>query len=87
MQMRMTTLTDRLLATADAYRRATGLSLSRVSTLVFGDGGRLDGIVAGKDLNTRSYEKAMAWFDANWPAGADWPADVERPSSSSVAAE
>jgi hypothetical protein len=73
------TLTDRLLLVTDTYCAAIGRSRSRISTIVFGGGDRIDGIAQGKDLNTRSYEKAMTWFAANWPEGVDWPEGVERP--------
>lgn len=72
-------LTESLIAVSDAYCAAIGLSRARVSTLIFGSGSRLDGVAAGRDLNTRSYEKAMRWFAAHWPAGVAWPAGVERP--------
>lgn len=73
------TLTQKLLTTSNAYCGLSRLSQSRVSTLIFGDGMRLSGIANGKDLNTRSFERAMAWFVANWPKGSPWPDDVERP--------
>jgi len=72
-------LTDQLLAVAVKYCEAVRLSRGRVSTLVFGDGMRLDGIASGKDLNTRSYEKAMLWFSSNWPDALPWPDGIERP--------
>lgn len=72
-------LTDKLLVVTDRYCEAVRLSRGRVSTLVFGDGMRLEGIASGKDLNTRSYEKAMLWFSSNWPEGLAWPDGAERP--------
>jgi len=74
------TLTDRLLLVSDTYCAAVHRSRARVSTIIFGGGDRIDGIATGKDLNTRSFEKAMAWFSSNWPEGADWPEGVERPT-------
>ncbi len=76
----MIALTDRLLRLADAYCGHVNRSRSRVSAIVFGDGMRLDGVAAGRDINTRSYEKAVRWFAANWPEGLDWPEGVERPA-------
>lgn len=75
----MMTLTDKLLLVSDAYCAAVQRSRSRVSTIIFGGGDRIDGIARGKDLNTRSYEKAMLWFASNWPEAIAWPAGVERP--------
>jgi len=75
-----TPATTSLITTSDAYCLAVGLSRSRISTLVFNDGKALDRIAGGGDLNTRSFEKAMLWFAANWPEGAAWPETVERPA-------
>jgi hypothetical protein len=75
-----TPATKSLITTSDAFCEAKGLSRSRISTLVFNDGKALDRIAGGGDLNTRSYEKAMAWFAANWPEGVAWPEGVERPA-------
>ncbi len=72
-------LTDALLLVADLYCAAVGRSRGRVSTMVFGSGDRLDGIAHGKDLTTRSYERAMTWFSRNWPEDAAWPQEVLRP--------
>lgn len=75
----MMSLCDKLLKTADAYCAAVHRSRSRISTIIFGDGLRLAGIAAGKDIQTRNYEKAMLWFASNWPEGTAWPEGVERP--------
>lgn len=69
-----------ILDVANAYCGKTGLSRSRVATIVFNDGKKLDLIERGADLNTRRYEKAMLWFSANWPEGLAWPKGVERPA-------
>lgn len=75
----MKTLREQLLDVSDRFCRHVGRSRSRISTLAFGDGLRLDGIAAGRDLNTRSFERAMAWFSANWPEGLAWPEEIARP--------
>ena len=77
----MMTLTDKLNLVVDTYCGHVKRSRSRVSVIVFGDGLRLDGIASGRDLNTRSWEKGMGWFSANWPEGLDWPEGVERPAA------
>lgn len=77
-------LCDKLMKTADAYCAAVNRSRSRISTIIFGDGLRLAGIAAGKDIQTRNYEKAMLWFAANWPDGVAWPEGVERPEFAEV---
>ncbi|CAN7380656.1 hypothetical protein LJR220_003382 [Bradyrhizobium sp. LjRoot220] len=77
-------LTQQLILVADAYCRATELSPSRVSTLIFNDGKRLDAIREGGDLYTGRLEHALAWFSERWPAEAEgqssWPVEVPRPA-------
>lgn len=77
--MRTMKLTDQLLTVCNAYCGHVKRSRSRISTIIFSSGDRLDGIAAGKDLKTGSYERAMAWFSANWPEGLAWPEGIERP--------
>jgi hypothetical protein len=72
-------LRKQLLAVADAYGAARRLSRARVSTIVFNGGTALKRIADGKDLTTGNFERAMRWFSKNWPEGAKWPRDVERP--------
>jgi hypothetical protein len=79
-------MTDQLLLVARAYQRARSLSISRVSTLVFNDGKRLDSILVGGDLATARFEKAMRWFSENWPANAEWPDAVHRPAIAEASA-
>lgn len=76
----MTDLVTHLATVARCYAEHRRLSIARVSALVFGNGGKLPAIVDGDaDMTTRSWEKAMSWFSANWPEGADWPHGVQRP--------
>lgn len=75
------TLLDHLISVSEAFAAARGLSRSRVSTIVFGDGRKLDLVIRdGADITTRRLEAAMSWFSANWPAGAAWPDGVPRPA-------
>ncbi len=80
------TMISQLLAVSGAYCRAVGLSEARVSTIVFNRGARLAELRGGSDLATGSWEKAMAWFSANWPAGSPWPEGIERPPGAIPAA-
>lgn len=72
-------LRTKLLAVSDAYCLARDISRARVSTIVFNGGMALDRIASGKDLTTGNFERAMRWFHENWPEGAEWPVEVERP--------
>lgn len=74
------TLKDHLVTVAIAYASARGLSLSRVSTIVLGDGKVLARLQSGADLTTSRFEVAMMWFSENWPDGVDWPSNVGRPA-------
>lgn len=73
-------LTDQLLTVARTFCAARGLSMARVSTLVFNEGKKLQAIeTGGADLATGRFERAMLWFSENWPANAVWPVEVIRP--------
>jgi hypothetical protein len=72
-------MTDQILTVARAYCAARELSMSRVSTLVFNDGKKLDSISRGSDLATGKFEAAMNWFSTNWPEDVVWPEGILRP--------
>lgn len=72
-----------LLKLSDHYATARGLSISRVSTLVFADGKVLTRISNGGDLTTGRFEAAIGWFSDNWPADVEWPSDIDRPHPNS----
>ncbi len=61
------------------YCEAKKLSRSRVSTILFGSGKRLDAIALGGDLNTKTYEAALTHMYQDWPSDAEWPENVVRP--------
>jgi hypothetical protein len=77
-------MTQSLLKLTDAYCEAVGRSRSRLATILFNDGKKLDLIAGGADLTTGSYERAMHWLDENWPEGTPWPKGVDRPSLKAV---
>lgn len=62
-----------------AYGDAEDISLSAVSWRVFGDTKKLAALLAGADIQVRRFEAAMDWLSTNWPAKAQWPANVSRP--------
>jgi hypothetical protein len=72
-------LRDQLISVMSAFSAASGMSTARLSTIIFNHGSKFDLIVRGADINTRSFERAMAWLSANWPEGVPWPADIQRP--------
>lgn len=81
-------MTDQIIHVARAYCEERGLSLARVSTLIFNDGKKLDAIeTKGADLSTGKFEHAMRWFSINWPKGLRWPKGITRPAVTEGAAQ
>jgi hypothetical protein len=76
-------LLDQLSTVSRTYCAAVGISRARVATIIFNHGAKFDLIDQGRDINTRTFETAMAWFSANWPDGLDWPEGIDRPASGS----
>lgn len=72
-------LTADLIAVAEVFCAAKGMSRARLATLIFNHGAKFDLIEQGADIGVRTFERAMAWLSANWPEGAEWPAQVARP--------
>lgn len=75
---------DHLLTLSRIYAAAEGVSLSAVSWRVFGDTKKLPAMEGGADIQVRRYGRAVQWFADNWPNGAEWPPEIERPSPSIV---
>lgn len=73
-----------LLKLAENYARLRGLSVSRVSTLVFSDGKVLARLSNGGDITTGRFESAIDWFGTHWPEGHVWPSDVPKKVSEMV---
>lgn len=61
---------NHLLAIADAYKAAAGVSAdTTVSSRVFGDSKKLTSLRSGSDITVGRYNHAIMWFEANWPVG------------------
>lgn len=80
-------LRQQLICVSDAYCTATGMSRSRLSTILLSGGRRLQSINDGGDIGTVRFESAMRWLALNWPDGIDWPDGIARPAVSKEAAE
>lgn len=77
-----------LKAVAIVYCDADGVPPKTLSWRIFNDGKKLDAILADKaDLMTAGHEKAMAWLSTNWPEGAEWPENIERPVTQPATSE
>ncbi len=79
-------LRSHLLGVAAAYTAATGTNAPTIGKLALNDHNFFRRVRKGEGFTVKSYDRTQTWFDNNWPAGADWPAGVPRPSSSVVAA-
>lgn len=79
-------LIDRLHSVVDRYCTATGFRREQVSYRIFSDQRRLGLVIEGeKGMTVASFERAMTWFSANWPADLDWPEGIERPRAGQLA--
>lgn len=76
-----TKLANHLMRLAGTFSEATGVALATLGERAAGDW-RFFTRVRDADLNfrVRTYDRAVAWFSANWPADLDWPVDVPRPT-------
>jgi hypothetical protein len=75
------TLREQLVLLADSYAAIKGLARATVSDRVLNAGHVLDRLAAGRaDITTATLERAVLWFDANWPEDNPWPVDLARPS-------
>ncbi|MDF1606981.1 hypothetical protein PZ897_02195 [Hoeflea sp. YIM 152468] len=74
-----------LLLLAEVYGNALGIPRKTVSSRVFSDSKKLQGLHDGADIVTGRFNAAVMWFSANWPDGAEWPEGVERPAVAEVA--
>jgi hypothetical protein len=72
-------LREQLVKLLEAYAAARGLSLARVSTIVFNHGTMHQRLVDGSDITVGRLESAVLWLSTNWPEGVDWPDGIARP--------
>ena len=53
-----------------------------ISMRIFGKGDFFHGLLTKKrDCQTKTAERAFAWFDANWPEDLAWPDHIARPKA------
>jgi hypothetical protein len=72
-----------LLKLCDAFGVHTGRRRATVSTMLFNDGDKLDGLaVHGRDIGVNRLGRAIRDLSHMWPADLPWPADIPRPSPS-----
>lgn len=70
-----------LISIAESFALKAEISLSAVSSRVFNDGKKIASLKNGGDITVTRWHNAIVWFSENWPDEADWPKDIDRPSS------
>lgn len=81
-------LRQQLVTLADCYLASIGRARATLSTTLLKDGKILDRLARGEaDVTTVTFERAVLWFDQNWPTDLPWPAGVARPSLVAQAAD
>lgn len=60
-----------------------GVTHFAISMRIFRKGDFFHGFITGKkrDCQTKTAERVLAWFDANWPEDLAWPSDIARPTT------
>ncbi|MUO84017.1 hypothetical protein [Agrobacterium vitis] len=72
-------LRDQLIEATSVYCSASGMSRSRLSTILLSGGMRLQQIQDGGDIGVSRFEQAIQWLSDNWPDDTPWPDGVYRP--------
>jgi hypothetical protein len=80
-------LTDDLLAVANALATAQDRTLGSVSKEFLGESKKLPNLMAGADINTRRLEATMQRFSDEWPSNVPWPKGVHRPRRTPASVE
>ena len=76
----MKNLRTQLVIVSDIFANARGIGRKRVSTIVLGQGSKLDAVANGSaDVTTKTWEKAMQYYSNHWPQNAVWPVSIDRP--------
>jgi hypothetical protein len=70
---------DAFLVLVDAFRKATDLSDTTLSSRVFDDSKKIAALRAGRDIQVRRLEAAVRWLAEHWPKEAEWPAAIAHP--------
>jgi hypothetical protein len=75
----MLTETD-ILSVVDAYSAAKGWKDATISSHVFNDGKKIAQLRSGGSITITRANNALKYLSENWPDGAVWPENVNRPS-------
>lgn len=72
-------LKSHLLSLVSAYAAALDIGVTTVWRQAINDPAFQERLRSENTITLRTYDKAVAWFDENWPQAFDWPADIPRP--------
>lgn len=68
-----------LLSLVEAYAGALGIGVTTVWRQAINDPAFQERLRSENTITLRTYDKAVVWFDENWPADFSWPAEIPRP--------
>lgn len=69
-----------LLDLAAIYSSARGIKISTLARLAAGDWRFFNHLLdEDRTFTARKYDDVVRWFSDNWPDGAPWPENVDRP--------
>lgn len=71
---------EHLITLSETFASHAGITHWAVSMRIFGKGDFFRNLSEGRDCRTATAERALRWFDANWPEDLEWVDGVERPS-------
>ena len=74
-----------LLAVIDAFLAASPIQEKTLSGRMFDDQKKIALMRSGSEITLTRANKALIWMSQNWPDGALWPEDIERPEVSEAA--
>lgn len=83
--MNEATLKQILFDLAEAYTAATEVSAATIGKRALNDNTFFARVAEGATFTAKTFDKLVQWFSENWPEGAVWPSNVERPFTKATA--
>jgi hypothetical protein len=74
-----TELKRHLLSLVESYASALGIGVTTVWRQAINDPAFQERLRSDNTITLRTYDRAVAWFDQNWPEGQAWPVEIPRP--------
>ena len=81
------TMSNDLIQLVERYTAAKSLSESHVAKMAYNSGTFFARVRGGGGFTNHTYERVLRWFSEHWPEDVEWPNDIERPITSTHAAE